>query len=75
MWLKFKAEMNGSDTDRWLYEGENIPPGIPADLGYWMGYKITKSYYDKAHDKRAAIKAILLFKDAKAFLKASGFNR
>ncbi|SEL79552.1 hypothetical protein SAMN05421740_11076 [Parapedobacter koreensis] len=30
-----------------------------GDLGYFMGYAICKSYYEKAHDKKLAIKAII----------------
>jgi hypothetical protein len=69
----FAAEMAGTDTKRWLYNG----PGTdawPADLGYWIGYRIVKSYYDRAPDKRAALRTMLKRTDARAFLKASGWT-
>lgn len=67
--------MDSANTSAWLYQGDRAPPGKPADLGYWMGYKISKAYYEKATDKRAAVKDILRYKDAKAFLEASGYGR
>ena len=75
LWTEFKAAMDSSKTDAWLFQGDRAPPGKPADLGYWMGYKISKAYYDRAADKRAAVKEILLFTDPKAFLAASGYGR
>jgi predicted Zn-dependent protease DUF2268 len=74
LWAKFKTQMDSSKTADWLYQGDRTPPGVPADLGYWMGYKISKAYYDKAADKKAAVREILLYKDAKAFLQASGYQ-
>src|SRR6202011_5457692 len=49
--------------------------GRPADLGYYIGYKICEAYYRQAADKKAAIKAILEIKDFKEFLKASRYER
>ena len=37
--------------------------------------QISKAYYDRAADKRAAVKEILLFTDPKVFLAASGYGR
>lgn len=75
LWSEFKAAMDSTNTGAWMYQGDRAPPGRPADLGYWMGYKISKAYYDRASDKHAAVKDILLFTDAKAFLAASGYGR
>lgn len=75
LWSEFKSAMDSSDTSHWLYEGDRSPPGRPADLGYWMGYVISKAYYDGAADKRVAVKDILLYTDAKAFLERSGYGR
>ena len=74
LWAKFKTETDSSNTSNWLYQGDRAPPGVPADLGYWMGYKISKAYYDKAADQKAAVRDILLYKDAKTFLQASGYQ-
>ena len=46
LWLEFKAEINAAKFDKWLYNS-----GIkdrPADLGYFIGYKICEAYYKKA---------------------------
>jgi predicted Zn-dependent protease DUF2268 len=75
LWSEFKAAMDSTNMSAWMYQGDRAPPGRPADLGYWMGYKISKAYYDRASDKRAAVKDILLYTDAKAFLAASGYGR
>jgi hypothetical protein len=73
LWLEFKKEMNGTNTSNWLYQGDKAKDK-PADLGYYIGYKITESYYSKAKDKKQAIKDILDIKDFNAFLKASGYD-
>ena len=75
LWTEFKAAMDSSDVSHWLYEGDRTPPGRPADLGYWMGYAISKAYYDGAADKHAAVKEILLYTDAKALLEKSAYGR
>lgn len=72
LWAEFRAMMDSSDTSNWLYQGDKAKDR-PADLGYWMGYRIAKAYYDKAADKRVAVREILQFTDPKAFLEASGY--
>jgi hypothetical protein len=57
----------------WLYNH----PGTaehPADLGYWIGYRITKSYYRKAKDKRQALRDIIELRDPKVLLANSGWE-
>lgn len=73
LWLEFKKEMNGMDTSNWLYQADKAKEK-PADLGYYVGYKITEAYYNRAKDKKQAIKDILDIKDFNAFLKASGYD-
>ncbi|HTG32276.1 MAG TPA: DUF2268 domain-containing putative Zn-dependent protease [Thermoanaerobaculia bacterium] len=70
LWEEFQRKMHGKELSGWLYSGS---PGRPQDLGYWVGYKITKSYYDRAGDKRQAIREILEIKDFDAFLAKSGY--
>jgi hypothetical protein len=45
-----------------------------SDLGYWMGYRITKSYYDRSPDKRKALNDIFHIRDFGRFLVESGYN-
>ncbi len=73
LWLEFKKEMNNKDASNWLYQGDKAKDK-PADLGYYVGYKIAESYYNKAQDKKQAVKDILEIKDFNAFLKASGYD-
>jgi hypothetical protein len=72
LWRQFSAEMNGTDTSHWLYEGK-IVDGRPADMAYFEGYRITQAYYERAADKKKAIREILNFKDASNFLRDSGY--
>lgn len=54
----FLAEMRGDDYDHWLWNSANNPFGV-SDLGYYVGYRIARSYYDGARDKRRAIKELI----------------
>jgi hypothetical protein len=66
----FVADVDKKDLSKWLY---NSTPEKPADLGYWVGYRVVKSYYQRASDKRQAIREILQMTDVKAFLAKSGW--
>lgn len=70
LWLEFKEKMNDNDYTGWLYSSVK---GRPNDLGYWMGYKITKAYYDQAPDKQAAVNEIFHIKNFNKFLDQSGY--
>jgi len=72
LWKEFSSRMHESDWKDWLYGGGRTDR--PADLGYWMGFVITRAYYQKATDKQKAIAEILNIRDFKAFLAASGYN-
>jgi uncharacterized protein YjaZ len=67
----FLADVDKTDTSDWLGNGTLTKPG---DLGYWVGYRIVKSYYAHAADKRRAIRDILQMTDPKAFLAKSGWR-
>ncbi len=73
LWTEFSAAMHGTETNRWLYEGDKAQ-GRPADMGYYEGYKICQAYYNKATDKQAAVRTILEMKDPEGFLKESGYD-
>jgi len=66
----FIADEDKIDLSKWLYNGTLDKPG---DLGYWVGYRIVKSYYEHASDKRQAFREILQMNDPKAFLAKSGW--
>jgi hypothetical protein len=67
----FVADMDKIDVSDWLYNGTREKP---ADIGYWVGYRIVKSYYQQATDKRQALKDILEMRDPKALLEKSGWS-
>jgi len=67
----FAADMDKRDLSAWLYNGTMDKAG---DLGYWVGYRICKSYYRNATDKQAAVRDILELRDARAFLTRSGWR-
>lgn len=55
---EFSSNLRSTDLSRWLWNG----PGSderPGDLGYWVGYRITKALYVRTPDKQQALKKIL----------------
>lgn len=67
----FVADMHGTDLSRWL---DNSTVEKPGDLGYWVGYRIVKAYYQRTPDKRQALREILRMRDPEAFFAASGWE-
>ncbi len=66
----FVRDEDKTDLSDWLYNGTLEKAG---DLGYWVGYRISKAYYEHAPDKRRALAEILGMTDAHAFLARSGW--
>jgi hypothetical protein len=69
----FVRDQDKTDVSDWLGNA----PGTaekPGDLGYWVGHRIVKAYYDRAPDKRRALAEIYDIRDPKAFLAASGWK-
>ncbi|OQP52835.1 hypothetical protein A4H97_24370 [Niastella yeongjuensis] len=75
LWPAFKKQMDGTQYSDWLYNGQNTPPGVPADLGYYIGFKICEAYYNKAADKKQAVQDILTIQDFKKFFELSGYGQ
>lgn len=73
LWREFQAGMNGKDLSRWMYNGFKSKDR-PGDLGYYIGYKISWSYYKNAKDKKQAIGDVLKIKDFPAFLQKSRYR-
>lgn len=67
----FVADMKSRDLSHWLY---NSTPDKPSDLGYWVGYRIVKSYYQHAADQRRALREIIEMSDPERFLAKSGWH-
>lgn len=70
---EFFAAMKGSDLSKWLYGGGDEATGRPADLGYFMGFRICQAYYQQATDKKQAIIDILNARDFERLLADSGY--
>ena len=66
----FVADVDKTDLAQWH---DNATIEKPGNLGYWVGYRIAKSYYHRAADPRAALREILDMSDPKAFLAKSGW--
>ncbi|MEZ5042193.1 MAG: DUF2268 domain-containing putative Zn-dependent protease [Saprospiraceae bacterium] len=73
LWEEFKTEMLKNDFSKWLYNGVQSK-GRPADLGYYIGYKICQSYFEKAPDKNKALIAIIRIMHYKRFWRKSGYD-
>ena len=62
----------------WLYAQKEIDGQRISDLGYFMGYQICKSYYEKAKDKKKALNYLiglnLTDDNAKKLLLDSGYD-
>lgn len=74
LWNAFRQSMDQTEYSRWLYNGNaGTESDQPADLGYYIGYKITEHYYQQHKDKAKAIRDIIRIKDGKTFLTKSGY--
>ena len=71
----FQKDAPGTDLSHWLYNGFGTPDK-PGDLGYWVGYRIAKAYYERAAGRKQAIDDLLHVDNdnAAAFLARSGWK-
>ncbi|WP_373524452.1 DUF2268 domain-containing putative Zn-dependent protease, partial [Aquiflexum sp.] len=74
LWEIFKSQMHTEDTDDWLFNAYDPETGFPANLGYFIGFRICESYYQQSTDKRKAIKEILEIQDFKKFFIRSAYK-
>ena len=74
LWEKFQQDLRRPDGHRaWLYNGRDPNRKVPPDLGYYMGYRIAKSFWENAPDREAALRAIIEIRDPEAILHSSGY--
>ncbi|MBC3788825.1 hypothetical protein [Spirosoma utsteinense] len=61
IWIQYQKEMNQKfDYDKgWLYAEKTIDDKRMKDLGYFVGYQICKSFYNKVKDKKQALNYML----------------
>jgi Predicted Zn-dependent protease (DUF2268) len=67
----FVADIDQTDLSRWI---DNSTMEQGNELGTWVGYRISKAYYQRAADKQQALREILELSDPKAFLAKSGWQ-
>jgi hypothetical protein len=67
-----RNDLFSTDNSKWLYNGGAIEDR-PHDLGYTLGYLITKSYYKNQEDKKKAIHDLLNTNDVVSILKGSDY--
>ena len=68
---RFAADLDKTELSAWF---DNTTPDDVGQLGYWVGYRIAKSYYRNAIDRRQAIREMIQLTDAHTFLTASGWR-
>ena len=73
LWQEFSSVMNATDISAWIYNGERSTLR-PADLGYFIGYRILEAYYNRMPDTQQAITEMLTIRDPKKILAESGYN-
>ncbi len=83
IWTEFKRFIKSNEKGKffdWLYgkKGRSLNGTQMKDLGYFIGYKICKAYYDNSIDKKLAIKEIIEMdvstdEKARSFLLKSGY--
>ncbi|MBD0365542.1 MAG: hypothetical protein ICV53_05490 [Flavisolibacter sp.] len=74
LWVEFKNELCNENIGNWLYNG-SLVKGKPADLGYYIGYKIVEAYYKNAIDKKQAIVDIIEMVNPIQFLERSKYDQ
>ncbi len=67
-----KKDLYTDDFSNWLYNGNTIKDR-PGDIGYTVGYKICKSYYEQSADKKKAIFTLLNTDDFKEIYRNSAY--
>lgn len=68
---KFAAELHQRDLSAWF---DNTTATDFGQLGYWVGYRIAKTYYLNAADRQAAIRDMIRMTDTADFLAKSGWR-
>jgi hypothetical protein len=69
--IAFVADVDRTELSRWV---DNSTMEQGGDIGYWIGYRIVKAYYQRAADKQQALREILQLSDPPAFLQKSGWR-
>lgn len=74
---RFLIDMDTNNYSDWLWNNSKNLFGV-SDLGYYVGYRIAKAYYDAAPDKKEAVRVLMEMKydnpaEVKAFALKTGY--
>lgn len=72
LWQQFREDTHDRDPGEWMFVRPSDDE-LPPDLGYWVGYRIAKRYYENAEDKQRAIYDLLDAQNYEAILDESGY--
>lgn len=75
LWKLFQTQIDSEESDDWLFNSYNHKTGIPGNMGYFIGFRICESFYNRATDKVAAVRQMLQVQDFKRFLEESGYMK
>lgn len=75
IWGRFREQMAGKEVGEWIGNNGDATEQWPADLGYFVGARISQAYYDQAEDKTQAIHDLLNVSDPQKILEASGYAK
>lgn len=73
LWSRFREEMGGTDTGDWFF-AEPADPSWPRDLGYFVGYRIARTRFEREGGGPAGIAAVVRVPDPRTFLETTGYT-
>ena len=73
LWDEFERDMLGSETGDWFFR-QPADSTRPPDLGYFIGYRIAESWYERFPERRDRVAALIGIGDYRAFLAESGYD-
>jgi hypothetical protein len=73
LWTEFRERMHGEETKGWVYDA-NPGGGRPADLGYFVGYRIAQCHAARATHQVEALRGLFEIDDFEAFLASSRYE-
>jgi uncharacterized protein YjaZ len=73
IWKDFEKDIYLKRAGNWIANSGQETSDHPADMGYWVGYQVCKSYYEEMQDKRQAVYDMLHIQDYKEFLYKSRY--
>ena len=69
---EFKKDLFSDELNNWMYNYN--PKDRPVDIGYTLGYLISKSYYEKSNDKKLAVHNLLNTNNFKEIIDQSEYK-